>query len=317
MKGGAFRRYSRAMVGIGSAIPSVAFRVACGVVTSVAATSCMSHAELPRTATALVQPTPGPRDVILNGAARQGGVLIGRAPVGTQSLTLDGRSVAFDKDGSFLIAFDRDAPPTATLSVRDDKGEETRRTIAVAQGNWQIENINAPITGSAASSAEYKARRGAELARISAARDLMRPDGSDGWRQAFIWPIVARISGRFGAQRIYRGTPSSYHSGVDLAAAAGTVYAAPADGVVILAASEPFMLEGNLLIVDHGMGLNSAFLHSQRLLVKVGDVVRRGQPIGVVGATGRATGPHLHWGLKWHDARLDPVTLVTLAAALK
>ena len=123
--------------------------------------------------------------------------------------------------------------------------------------------------------------------------------------------MKARISGRFGSQRIYRGTPGSYHTGVDLAGGAGTIYVAPADGVVVLAASSPFTLEGNLLMIDHGMGLNSAFLHASKLLVKEGDVVRQGQPLGIIGSTGRATGPHLHWSMKWHDARIDPELLVS------
>ena len=96
-------------------------------------------------------------------------------------------------------------------------------------------------------------------------------------------------------------------TGLDIAPGAGVAYVAPADGVVVLAAQSPFTLEGNLLIVDHGMGLNSAFLHSSRLAVKEGDVVRQGQLLGYVGATGRASGPHLHWSIKWRDARLDPL----------
>ena len=134
-----------------------------------------------------------------------------------------------------------------------------------------------------------------------------RQPAADGWRHRFIWPVKARISGLFGSQRIYRGTPGSYHSGLDLAGGAGTTYVAPADGVVVLAAREPFTLEGYLLIVDHGMGLSSAFLHSSELLVREGDEVRQGQTIGRIGATGRATGPHLHWGLTWRGARLDPL----------
>jgi murein DD-endopeptidase MepM/ murein hydrolase activator NlpD len=77
--------------------------------------------------------------------------------------------------------------------------------------------------------------------------------------------------------------------------------------VVILAAASPFTLEGNLLMIDHGMGLNSAFLHCSALMVKAGDQVRQGQLIGRIGATGRATGPHLHWSIKWRQARLDPI----------
>jgi murein DD-endopeptidase MepM/ murein hydrolase activator NlpD len=286
----------------------------------IAITGCVPEPGLSRPTLELVHSqseSPAPsspihREFVLTGTAQQGSVMIGKAPTGTRTVMLDGRKVPVARDGSFLIAFDRDAPPAAMLVALGEDGVETRRALTVGQGNWQIERVNAPITGDA-TSAEFKVRRGAELERINAARNAMRPGSSDGWRQAFIWPVAARISGRFGSQRIYRGTPGSYHSGVDLAAVAGSTYVAPADGVVILAASEPFTLEGNLLLIDHGMGLNSAFLHSQRLLVKVGDVVRRGQPIGIVGATGRVTGPHLHWGMKWYDARLDPVALVNLA----
>jgi murein DD-endopeptidase MepM/ murein hydrolase activator NlpD len=77
--------------------------------------------------------------------------------------------------------------------------------------------------------------------------------------------------------------------------------------VVILAADHPFTLEGNLLMVDHGMGLNSAFLHLSRITVHVGEHVRRGQTIAFSGMTGRATGPHLHWSMKWREAKVDPL----------
>ena len=122
--------------------------------------------------------------------------------------------------------------------------------------------------------------------------------------------MAGRISGRFGSQRIYRGKPGSYHSGLDIAGGGGTTYVAPADGVVVLAAAAPFTLEGYLLIVDHGSGLNSAFLHSSELLVREGDTVRQGQPLGRIGATGRATGPHLHWALVWRGMRLDPLLFI-------
>jgi len=141
----------------------------------------------------------------------------------------------------------------------------------------------------------------------------MRSD-SKGWAQSFVWPVQGRISGRFGAQRVYQGVPGAYHSGLDIATGgSGTPYVAPADGVVVLAAERPFSLEGNLLIIDHGMGLNSAFLHSSRLAVKQGDRVKQGQLIGYIGATGRASGPHLHWSLKWQDARLDPLLFLSSA----
>lgn len=247
---------------------------------------------------------PARADFTLAGLAEQGAAMVGQAPSDTRALTLDGKAIPLASDGRFLIAFDRDAGSSARLVAMLADGRSVERLIAVAPGRWRLEHINAPYRGSAASDADFERRRPAELAQIAAARN-MRVD-SDGWRQTFRWPVTGRLSGFFGSQRVYQGKPGSYHSGTDVAVPAGTPFVAPADGVVVLAAGAPFTLEGNLLIVDHGMGLSSAFLHCQRLDVKVGDRVVQGQVLGTVGRTGRATGPHMHWGLKWRDARLDP-----------
>jgi murein DD-endopeptidase MepM/ murein hydrolase activator NlpD len=155
--------------------------------------------------------------------------------------------------------------------------------------------------------AEYLRLRERELARINAARAVEAQSG--GWRQRFIWPARGRISGVFGSQRVYRGEPASFHTGVDVAPGGGAPVVAPADGIVVLAGPPMFSLEGNLVILAHGMGLNSAFLHLGSVAVKEGQSVRQGQMIGTVGSTGRTTGPHLHWSLKWRDARIDPQVL--------
>jgi murein DD-endopeptidase MepM/ murein hydrolase activator NlpD len=153
----------------------------------------------------------------------------------------------------------------------------------------------------------YLALRRPELARIAASRSV--DTGATGWRQRFLWPRVGRISGLFGSQRVYQGVPGAYHGGIDVAASTGDTVLAPADGVVVLAADRPFTLEGNLLMIDHGHGLSSAFLHLSRIDVKLGQSICQGQRIGAVGATGRATGPHLHWGMRWNEARIDPLLL--------
>jgi murein DD-endopeptidase MepM/ murein hydrolase activator NlpD len=266
------------------------------------------RAEAPPVTAPSVTPAP-PRDPIradftLTGLAEQGAVMVGQVPSDTSALTLDGKAIPFAADGRFLIAFDRDAGPGARLVATLADGRSVERAIAVAPGSWRLEHINAPWRGSASSDADFERRRPAELAEIAAARNM--EVASDGWRQKFRWPVTGRLSGFFGSQRVYQGKPGTYHSGTDVAVPAGTPFVAPADGVVVLAAAAPFTLEGNLLIVDHGMGLSSAFLHCQRLDVKVGDRVVQGQKLGTVGRTGRATGPHMHWGLKWRDARLDP-----------
>jgi murein DD-endopeptidase MepM/ murein hydrolase activator NlpD len=249
-----------------------------------------------------------PADFWLSGAAVQGGLMTGQAPRGARAVLFNGAELPMTPDGFFMIGFDRDAENSASLVAITSDNRRIERYLPVSPGNWRIENVAANPTGGAKTSAEFQARRGPELAQINAARAVR--SNADGWRQEFVRPVAGRISGLFGAQRIYNGTPGSYHSGMDIAAPSGTIFFAPADGVVTLAADVPFTLEGKLLMIDHGMGLNSAFLHGSELFVKVGDVVRQGQPIGKVGATGRASGPHLHWGMKWNSARIDPKLLI-------
>ncbi len=255
----------------------------------------------------LAGPGAGPVDLRLTGTMIQGGVVAGTAPADTVALRLGDESVAIDADGRFLIAFDRDAAPTARLTAELANGRTIEKSLTIAPRAWRIERINAPMRPSS-STAAFLALRKPELAQIVAARALHTD--AQGWRQRFIWPAIGRISGLFGAQRVYQGQPGAYHGGVDVAGATGTPVVAPADGVVILAAAaKPFTLEGHLLMIDHGHGLNSAFLHLSRIDVKPGDTVTQGQRIGAIGATGRATGPHLHWGMKWNAARIDPLLI--------
>lgn len=241
---------------------------------------------------------------LFEGELTQGGWIRGRVPDGTVAAQLGERKLTFDADGRFFAAFDRDAGSTVELKATLRDGRIVQSPLSVSPRAWDIEHVNASPTANVPS-AEFLARRRPELERIAAARQV--DSGSEGWRQDFVWPASGRISGRFGSQRIYRGEPGSYHSGIDVAGGSGATYVAPADGIVVLAAEQPFTLEGHLLILDHGMGLNSAFLHSSELLVREGEEVRQGQPLGRIGATGRATGPHLHWSLMWRGARLDPL----------
>lgn len=240
-----------------------------------------------------------------NGELTQGGWIRGRAPPGTVSARLDEEPLVLASDGQFFAAFDRDAGPAARLIAHLADGRTVEAPLTIAPRAWDIERVGVSRT-QGRTDAEFLAIRKPELARIAAARAVQSP--VDGWKQRFIWPVHGRVSGRFGSQRIYKGgNAGSYHSGIDIAPGAGAPIVAPADGVVVLAAEQPFSLEGHLLMVDHGAGLNSAFLHCATLAVKVGDVVRQGQTIATVGMSGRATGPHLHWSLVWRGARLDPL----------
>ena len=247
-------------------------------------------------------PPVDPAPPLLDAAPVQGALVRGKVAPGTTTLLLDGRAIPLSPDGAFVIGFDRDAGPEARL-VQVFAGRTADTVLTVAPRAWALERINAPYRAGK-TDAEFEAARPAELAVIAAAR-ARRTDAA-GWRQPLRWPAVGRLSGRFGAQRVYQGKPGGYHSGDDIAAPAGAPVTAPADGVVILAADKPFTLEGNLLMIDHGSGLNSALLHLSRIDVAVGDRVSQGQVVGAVGRTGRVTGAHLHWSLQWLGAKLDP-----------
>lgn len=260
----------------------------------------------PTPAPAPAPPTlPGPSSFVVTGAMEQGGWIRGQVPGGTERAWLGAQALVFDRDGRFFAAFDRDSGPVAELVAELRDGRRIVTPLAVQPRDWQIERVDLARNISNPSEA-FLARRRPELEAINAARTAEA--ASDGWQQDFLWPVTGRISGRFGSQRIYRGGEAgSYHSGIDIAPGAGVPFVAPADGVVTLAADEPFSLEGHLIIIDHGAGLNSAFLHASAIFVRVGQRVRQGDRLGLVGASGSATGPHLHWSIKWRDARLDPL----------
>ena len=212
----------------------------------------------------------------LSGAPAQGALLRGTAPPGTVTLSLDGRDVPLAPDGRFLLGFDRDAPANAVLLARTGDGGEIMVRLQVVRRVWPLQHIGMarPASGP---TPEYARLRESELRVIGRAR--AQHMSSMGWSQRFLWPARGRLSGAFGAQRIYRGgVPAAYHSGADIAAGAGALVVAPADGVVTLAPPPGFSLEGNLVIVDHGMGLTSSFLHLSSALVREGQVVHQGDP---------------------------------------
>jgi murein DD-endopeptidase MepM/ murein hydrolase activator NlpD len=237
----------------------------------------------------------------------QGGILRGFVPAGTKRFVVDGRDVNFADDGYFIIGFDRDYAVNTIMTAFLANGKSVTERVPVARRQWNIQRVTG-VNRIPVPDADFQRRRPEELAQIGAAR--RENNATEGWRQKFRWPVVGPIAGVFGSQRVYNGEPGSPHGGVDIAKGMGTPVFAPADGVVILAASSPFTLEGNLLMIDHGMGLNSAFLHLSRIDVRRGDVIRQGQMLGAIGATGRATGPHLHWGMRWFSEKVDPQAFV-------
>ena len=246
-------------------------------------------------------------DIRLDGPRVQGGLVRGRVASGSV-VEFEGERVRVSRDGWFLIGFGRDAPPKAVLSVVSPDGRRQRYGLAVKPREYRIQRIDGLPPGKVTPrSKEDLARIRREVAMVKRARltDDARTDFLGGFR----WPTKGPISGVYGSQRILNGEPRQPHYGVDIAVPTGTKALAPAAGVVTLAHPDMFF-SGGTLIVDHGHGLSSAFLHLSRILVKKGQRVAQGQPIAEVGATGRVTGPHLDWRMNLFGRRIDPELLV-------
>ena len=242
----------------------------------------------------------------LTGRAEQGGLMFGTLPPGASQLTLDGVPVRTTGDGRFIIGFSRDAPAAARLAWRNDQGRARHQPVTVAARQWLTQSLPT-LPPRPVPDAEFAARRPGELARLAAAR--LGTSDLTGWTQAFIRPAAGPVTGVFGSLRILSGEPQAPHSGLDIGAVEGAPVVAPAAGAVRLAEG-PFTLEGNVVLLDHGFGLVSAFLHLSEIKVAAGQRLAKGDLIGLVGATGRATAAHLHWGLTWMKTRVDPAQLV-------
>ena len=241
-------------------------------------------------------------------SVQQGSMVIGRVPPGSQ-VTTAGRELRVTGYGTVVFGVGRDASGRQTVSITTPDSRQQNVAVAITPRDWPIERIDGVPPKTVSPPPEIARRIQREQAAVSAQRT--RNDDRVGFAQTFVWPVKGRISGRFGNQRVYNGTPGSAHSGMDIAAAEGTPVKAPASGVITFA--DDLYLTGGTVLLDHGYGISSNFLHLSRIDVEVGDSVEQGEVIGAVGATGRATGPHLHWGMNWFDTRIDPLLVLDRA----
>ncbi len=246
--------------------------------------------------------------IALNGNPIQGGVLWGVVSPSAK-ISFAGLSVPVMPDGSFLLGLGRDMPSSNQLEIT--QASLCAQTVVVAQRNYSLQTVTGVPQQTVTPSEAHLARISDERAKVRSAksRRLARNDGLRAVQNGFSWPVMGRISGVYGSQRIYNGTPGTPHYGVDVAQPTGTPVMAPAPGEVTLAESDLFY-SGGTVILDHGYGLSSSFLHLSEVFVSVGDQLQTGDLIGAIGATGRATGPHLDWRMSWFNQRIDPQLLV-------
>lgn len=245
----------------------------------------------------------------LPASAQQGAMVLGVTDPAA-SVEYAGRTLKLTPYGSFVFGIGRDASGEAVVRIRQPASGWIEHRVAIVPRDWPVEHVDGVPPKTVDPPRAIAERIEREQARVVAART--RDGDETDFAQRFIWPVQGRISGRFGNQRVYNGTPKTPHSGMDIAVPAGTPVKAPAAGVVTFAAPDLYLTGGTVLL-DHGHGISSNFLHLSRIDVKVGDRVTQGQAIGAAGATGRATGPHLHWGMNWFDVRIDPLLVLERA----
>ncbi len=244
--------------------------------------------------------------VVFPASVSQGALVFGKVPPGSQVRYRE-RVLRATGYGTVVFGVGRDETGPLQVVVTTPSGRVETVSIAVAPRDWPIERVNGVPPKTVNPPPEIAARIQREQAQVTAARS--RDDERSDFALPFQWPVQGRISGRFGNARVYNGQPGAGHSGMDIAAPNGTPVRAPAGGIVTFAAPDLYLTGGTVLL-DHGHGVSSNFLHLSRIDVKVGDRVESGQVIGAVGATGRATGPHLHWGMNWFDVRIDPLLVL-------
>jgi len=242
----------------------------------------------------------------LKGSAVQGGMVWGTANP-DHKLYLDGAEVKIGPNGNFVFGFGRDAGKQATLRLLSLDGTATDQLISVATRKFNIERVDGLPPKTVTPPKSWLARRKIENGRVRTAR--AENTNAVAWLGGFQKPAEGRFSGFYGSQRILNGKPRSPHYGLDIAAPSGQPIYAPAGGIIRLAAAD-FLLEGGIVIIDHGFGVSSTLFHMNSVDVKEGDAVVQGAKIGTIGSKGRASGPHVDWRINWGTVRLDPLLLI-------
>jgi len=231
---------------------------------------------------------------------QQGSLIEGHVTPG-QTITVNGDAVLVNDDGRFFFAIGR----LQEGEIKITAGDQTK-TFPIAKRDWKIQKIKGLPKNKVTPSKTEMARAAKDNAAILKTRTRKTETL---YLTDFVWPVTGRISGVFGSQRVLNGKPKSPHRGVDVAAPTGTPILAPADGIVSLTYPDMFY-SGNVVMIDHGHGISSVYVHLDTITAKEGDHIKQGEQLGTVGMTGRATGPHLHWGVNWYKVAVDPALLV-------
>jgi murein DD-endopeptidase MepM/ murein hydrolase activator NlpD len=255
----------------------------------------------------------GAAEPTFTGRWQQGALLVGTVVPGTKVRFSD-RALQVSPEGRFALGLAYDAPPAAALEIQAPGEAPVRYEYAVAQRTYDVQPISGLPQEMVEPPAKVQAQIELDQQRVAQARtfDSALPDFAGPFR----WPVSAEITGVYGSARILNGVPKQPHFGVDLAADEGTPVRAAAGGIARLARTDLYYT-GGTIILDHGHGVTTTYLHLSKVSVQQGQAVHAGDIIGNVGHTGRATGPHLCWRANWFDVRLDASLLMQAEPAKK
>ena len=242
---------------------------------------------------------------ILSGQTIEGGLIIAHTDPANH-IMLANEPVSIAENGIFVVGFHRDSDKPLILTITTPDGQSMNTTLVPDQRNYKIQRIDGLKSAMVTPPKTVLARIKADGRLVKAARKIYGPLG-DFW-EGFDWPTRGAISGVYGSQRILNGEPRQPHYGIDIAGPRGTPVYAPANGFITLV--KDLYFSGWTIIMTHGLSVNSSFLHLDQVKVKEGMFVERGALIGTIGATGRATGPHLDWRIDWKGRRIDAGLLV-------
>lgn len=250
------------------------------------------------------------QNVKLFGEAKQGSILVGRAS-NTQSILLGDKKIQFDDNGYFILGFDRDDSGEFTLIVNFLNGKSHIQTINLKKNKYNVQKLKI--------ASKYVEPPQNVLERIESERELMKiarknigDDINAYFSSGFNYPVDnVKITGVFGNQRILNGKPQNIHNGIDFGGKESDTVRAISDGIIRFVGDD-FYYNGNFALIDHGQGLTSIYLHLSKTVVKAGEFIKKGSPLGFIGSTGRSTGPHLHLGVQWYQKRIDPLSVIKL-----
>ena len=241
----------------------------------------------------------------LKGSFIQGGLLFGKT-ISKNKIIFNKKNIFVNKKGDFVLPLGRDEKLENLIEV-DGKKKETH-IIKISKRKYKIQKIDGLPKNKVTPNEKELKRIKKESKKIRESKSVFFDQTL--YKSGFIWPLKGVITGEYGNQRILNGKPRRPHYGLDIAAKSGSKIISPSDAIVVLTMEDSFF-NGKMIILNHGLGINSIYSHLKKIYIKEGEKIKKGDLIAEVGSTGRSTGPHLDWRINVFNTAVDPALLLS------